>query len=109
MLDLLRSQVAVLLRFRQFSLPINGDIEKIYHQVQVPAKSQYSLRFLYPAPGINEPCVSNDATCFCCRLITDDLYEFLCLKKTKKKEKQRKSKNRHPDIQFISPPILPSI
>lgn len=55
MLDLLRSQVAVLLRFRQFSLPINGDIEKIYHQVQVPAKSQYALRFLYPAPGINKP------------------------------------------------------
>ncbi|XP_045029733.1 uncharacterized protein LOC123472386 [Daphnia magna] len=53
--DLLTSQVAVLLRFRQFPVPIAGDIEKMYHQVQVPASDQSALRFLYQAPGINEP------------------------------------------------------
>jgi hypothetical protein len=53
--DLLTSQVAVLLRFRQFPVPIAGDIEKMYHQVQVPASDQSALRFLYQAPGSNEP------------------------------------------------------
>jgi hypothetical protein len=53
--DLLTSQVAVLLRFRQFPVPIAGDIEKMYPQVQVPASDQSALRFLYQAPGSNEP------------------------------------------------------
>jgi hypothetical protein len=53
--DLLTSQVAVLLRFRQFLVPIAGDIEKMYHQVQVPASDQSALRFLYQAPESNKP------------------------------------------------------
>jgi hypothetical protein len=52
--DLLTSQVAVLFRFRKFPVPIAGDIEKMYHQVYVPASDQSTIRFLYQAPGINE-------------------------------------------------------
>ncbi|XP_032798778.2 uncharacterized protein LOC116935610 [Daphnia magna] len=83
--DLLTSQVAVLLRFRQFPVPISGDIEKMYHQVQVPASDQSALRFLYQAPGINEPikafqmtrhvfgAVSSPTTCiFALRKTTED-------------------------------------
>ena len=53
--DLLISQIGVLLRFRQYPVPIAGDIEKMYHQVQVPAKDQSALRFLYQAPGSDGP------------------------------------------------------
>ena len=45
--DLLTSQVGVLLRFRQYPVPVAGDIEKMYHQVQVPEKDRSALRFLY--------------------------------------------------------------
>ena len=49
--DLLTSMVGVLLRFRQHPVPVAGDIEKMYHQVKVPAADQSSLRFFYCKPG----------------------------------------------------------
>jgi hypothetical protein len=49
--DLLTNQIGVLLRFRQNPVPIAGDIGKMHHQVQVPAKDQSALRFLYQPPG----------------------------------------------------------
>jgi hypothetical protein len=48
--DLLTSLIGVLLRFRRFPVPISGDIEKMYHQVLVPAQQQSLFRFLWKNP-----------------------------------------------------------
>jgi hypothetical protein len=45
--DLLTCLIGVLLRFRQFPVPISGDIEKMYHQVLVPKQQQSLFRFLW--------------------------------------------------------------
>ena len=49
--DLLTNQIGILLRFRQFPIPIVGDIEKMYHQVQVPEKDRSASRIIYRHPG----------------------------------------------------------
>jgi hypothetical protein len=54
--DLLTCLIGVLLRFRQFPVPISGDIEKMYHQVLVPKQQQSLFRFLWKNPGdVGEP------------------------------------------------------
>lgn len=60
--DLLKRQVAVLLRFRQFQVPVARDIEKMHHQVQVPAKDSSAFRSTYQVPGFNEPIKSFQMT-----------------------------------------------
>jgi hypothetical protein len=60
--NLLKRQVAVLLRFHQFQVLVARDIEKMYHQVQVPAKDPSAFRFSYQVPGINEPIKSLQMT-----------------------------------------------
>ncbi len=54
--DLLTSLIGVILCFRQFLVPISGDIEKVYHQVLVPKQQQSLFRFLWKNPGnVGEP------------------------------------------------------
>ncbi|XP_045022821.1 uncharacterized protein LOC123466669 [Daphnia magna] len=49
--DLLTILICVLLRFRQFPVPISGDIEKMYHQVLVPKEQQSFFRFFWSDAG----------------------------------------------------------
>ncbi|XP_046632214.1 uncharacterized protein LOC124311889 [Daphnia pulicaria] len=52
--DLLTSLIGVLLRFRLHPCAISGDIQKMYHQVQVPEHQQSLLRFIWREPGSTE-------------------------------------------------------
>jgi hypothetical protein len=53
--DLLTGLIGVILRFRMLPVPISGDIEKMYHQVQVPKHQQSLLKFLWRTPGSKDP------------------------------------------------------
>ncbi|KAK3086822.1 hypothetical protein FSP39_023974 [Pinctada imbricata] len=49
--DLTNSLLGVLLRFRQESIAIQGDIEAMFHQVEVPESDRECLRFLWWRDG----------------------------------------------------------
>ena len=51
----LSSLVGVLLRYRLHPVSLGADIEKMYHQVQVPEADQDAYRFIYRPPGSSEP------------------------------------------------------
>ena len=49
--DLTNSLIGVLLRFRQERIAIQGDIESIFYQVQVPVQDRNLMRFLWRENG----------------------------------------------------------
>lgn len=49
--NLLVSLLGVLVRFRRNLIPVGADIEKMFHQVQVPEEDQAAYRFVYRTPG----------------------------------------------------------
>ena len=49
--DLTNTLIGVLLRFRQGPIAIQGDIESMFYQIQVPAKDRDLLRFLWWEDG----------------------------------------------------------
>ncbi|XP_046455429.1 uncharacterized protein LOC124202951 [Daphnia pulex] len=53
--DLLTCLIGVILRFRMLPVPMSGDIEKMYHQVQVAKHQQSLLKFLWRTPGSQDP------------------------------------------------------
>ena len=48
--DLLNKLIAVLIRFRQHDIAIQGDIEAMYHQVALPPDDYDCFRFLWKGP-----------------------------------------------------------
>lgn len=53
--DLLISLTGVSLRFRKKRIPLVGDIEKMYFQVEISEIDQAALRFLWRPPGASAP------------------------------------------------------
>ncbi|XP_045027948.1 uncharacterized protein LOC123471110 [Daphnia magna] len=53
--DLLTNLVGILLRFRQYAVPIVADVEKMFHQVRVWAIDGPAFRFLWRDPGSTKP------------------------------------------------------
>ncbi|XP_045023214.1 uncharacterized protein LOC123467324 [Daphnia magna] len=87
--DLLTGLIGVILRFRMLPVPISGDIEKMYHQVQVPKHQQSLLKFLWRTPGSKDTpttyqmtvhtfgAVSSPTTCiFALRRTAEDFGHF---------------------------------
>ena len=91
--DLSISQIGVLLRFRQYPVPIAGDIEKMYHQVQVPAKDQSALRFLYQAPGSDGPISTYQMTRHVFGAVSSPTTRLFALRKT-----AEENRHTHPNV-----------
>ncbi|XP_057379661.1 uncharacterized protein LOC130701900 [Daphnia carinata] len=53
--DLLTCLIGVLLRFRQYHVPLVADVEKMFHQVRVRSSDGPAFRFLWRTPGSKEP------------------------------------------------------
>uniref|UniRef100_A0A5S6QZG5 Reverse transcriptase domain-containing protein n=1 Tax=Trichuris muris TaxID=70415 RepID=A0A5S6QZG5_TRIMR len=53
--DMLTDLFGLLLRFREYPVPVSADIAKMFHQVLIPEKDQTMLRFLWRTPGSNAP------------------------------------------------------
>ena len=87
--DLLTSQVGVLLRFRQYPVPVAGDIEKMYHQVQVPEKDRSALRFLYQSPGSTGPVETYQMNRHVFGAISSPTTCLFALRKTAEDQRQR--------------------
>ena len=49
--DLINQLIPVLLRFRQHSIAIQGDIEAMYNQVKIPERDRDALGFLWYTAG----------------------------------------------------------
>ena len=45
--DITSNLIGVLLRFRRESIAIQGDIQSMFHQVQIPTNDRDKLRFLW--------------------------------------------------------------
>ena len=59
---LLSSMVGVLLRSREFTVAITGDIEAFYHRISVTPEQRSLLRFLWRVPGSNGPLITHEMT-----------------------------------------------
>ena len=53
--DLLTNLVGILLRFRQYAVPVVADVEKMFHQVRVRPSDGPAFRFLWRDTGSTEP------------------------------------------------------
>ncbi|XP_057368282.1 uncharacterized protein LOC130689298 [Daphnia carinata] len=53
--DLLTNLIGILLRFRQYAVPIVADVEKMFHQVRVRPIDGPAFRFLWREPGSSQP------------------------------------------------------
>ncbi|XP_057366956.1 uncharacterized protein LOC130687815 [Daphnia carinata] len=53
--DFLTSLIGVLLRFRQFAVPVVADVEKMFHQVRVRPSDGPAFRFIWRTPGCRDP------------------------------------------------------
>ena len=68
--DLLNSMVGVLIRFREDSIAIMGDIEKMSHKFKVNEEHRHYLRFLWWKSGITAKVIQDESSSFCCNLFT---------------------------------------
>ncbi|XP_057380930.1 uncharacterized protein LOC130703485 [Daphnia carinata] len=53
--DLMTNQIGVLLRFRQYAVPLVADIEKMFHQVRIRSPDGPAFRFIWREPGSANP------------------------------------------------------
>ena len=53
--DLLGSLIGILLRFRQYAVPLVADVEKMFPQVRVIASDGPAFRYLWRTPGSTDP------------------------------------------------------